>query len=645
MSNIILTGNFRNIEHQYQTNGRKTLRISNSCNNLIFSGVNEDEGIRKQLYSVDNIGNNVKKLDTKCFYKCEQLRSCKLPESVLSVGEKAFADCTNLTSISLLDINSQHKFEELGDYCFSNTGLEHVRISITNPISKQVAAPWSHIFENNKNLKSVYIDDQYIGDFTFKNCTSLSSVTFADKYSWKTESTFEGCTNLEQIEFPPNFCNGLGRNYFKGCVNLSKVDLTHISVEHTGYYFGIDDNAFDGCENLTEISLPPISKTFDTLGLNAFKNSSLQRISCLGIDDSDFDTAKIVNMNGYGLDHDCIFYSKSGTEFRFMYNPGTIIPSTRFPYLYIDEVETNTFRSGVWYQKFTDVLNYCRTNHIPLISYYSGGNRCNPCSMLLVAWFGRDTEGKTLDFLKQIDPTNLILSFTSLDDVPQDQHEAMRKFINDHSDFNDSVYGKPYSIMNPYLFSYYYDSNNVEHYRGVYPTNIDSIEKFKTYVNGLSSWGVDLSPKPKLKYQLNTWLGNGLNSSGDNGNMKKIPDIVGDSEKNGIATIILVGFDKCGFCNTMTACLKDDNSVISKYLKTLNSYLLFVHQVRSYGTPNIDSIIRNSVKNTPSIKTTDSSRWPVCYIIKDGNIYKKYTVLKNNSYNQRDFIDWIDKIL
>ena len=171
MSNIILTGNFKNIEHQYQTNGRKTLRISNSCNNLIFSGVNEDEGIRKQLYSVDNIGNNVKKLDTKCFYKCEQLRSCKLPESVLSVGEKAFADCTNLTSISLLDINSQHKFEELGDYCFSNTGLEHVRISITNPISKQVAAPWSHIFENNKNLKSVYIDDQYIGDFTFKNCT------------------------------------------------------------------------------------------------------------------------------------------------------------------------------------------------------------------------------------------------------------------------------------------------------------------------------------------------------------------------------------------------------------------------------------------------------------------------------------------
>lgn len=59
--------------------------------------------------------------------------------------------------------------------------------------------------------------------------------------------------------------------------------------------------------------------------------------------------------------------------------------------------------------------------------------------------------------------------------------------------------------------------------------------------------------------------------------MKKIPNIVGDSEKNGIATIILVGFDKCSFCNTMTACLKDDKSVISKYLKTLNSYLLFVH--------------------------------------------------------------------
>ena len=53
-----------------------------------------------------------------------------------------------------------------------------------------------------------------------------------------------------------------------------------------------------------------------------------------------------------------------------------------------------------------------------MISYYSGGNRCNPCSMLLVAWFGRDTEGKTLDFLKQIGPNNLILSFTSFDDVP-----------------------------------------------------------------------------------------------------------------------------------------------------------------------------------------------------------------------------------
>ena len=52
-----------------------------------------------------------------------------IPKSVKSIGNEAFYDCKNLTSVIL-----QEGLESIGDDCFSNTAIEEIVIpkSVTN---------------------------------------------------------------------------------------------------------------------------------------------------------------------------------------------------------------------------------------------------------------------------------------------------------------------------------------------------------------------------------------------------------------------------------------------------------------------------------------------------------------------------------
>ena len=109
----------------------------------------------------------------------------------------------------------------------------------------------SGVFEGS-NIKSIVSPNTVfsIGYNTCKDCTALTSVTFAEN-SELTQiafSAFEGCTALKEIALP-NTVTKIQERAFYGCSALTEVDLPDELLK-------IGGNAFSECTALKKITIP-----------------------------------------------------------------------------------------------------------------------------------------------------------------------------------------------------------------------------------------------------------------------------------------------------------------------------------------------------------------------------------------------------
>ena len=109
-----------------------------------------------------------------------------------------------------------------------------------------------------------------IGNKTFYNCLSLTSVTLPNSVTSIGEWAFYNCLSLTSVTIP-NSVTSIGEWAFADCVSLTSIDLP--GVEEIGYYTFVDcksltsvalsntlttieGSAFDNCESLTSITIP-----------------------------------------------------------------------------------------------------------------------------------------------------------------------------------------------------------------------------------------------------------------------------------------------------------------------------------------------------------------------------------------------------
>ena len=173
-----------------------------------------------------------------CQFEGAPIKSITIPNTVLTIGFRAFANCANLT-----EINIPPYVTEIGSYAFENcTGLTSLNLP------KRINKLNSHAFGGCTGLKSVYIPKalEYASS-PFWHCSALENVTYEAGRTTVPDGLFRG-SGLREIALPENVTS-IGSSAFADCTQLNRVILPE-GIETIG------GSAFSGCTGLTEIEFP-----------------------------------------------------------------------------------------------------------------------------------------------------------------------------------------------------------------------------------------------------------------------------------------------------------------------------------------------------------------------------------------------------
>ena len=145
-----------------------------------------------------------------------------IPDSVTSIGDSAFSDCSSLTSITIPN------------------GVTSIGISA---------------FYECSSLTSITIPDGVtsIGDSAFSGCTGLTSITIPDGVTSIGDGAFSGCSSLEKLIISEKM-EQISMHCFSDCASLTEVVLP-IGIS------SIFEQAFDNCTSLKNMYI--LNSDFD----------------------------------------------------------------------------------------------------------------------------------------------------------------------------------------------------------------------------------------------------------------------------------------------------------------------------------------------------------------------------------------------
>ena len=190
-------------------------------------------------YPGDNCYTSNDEIGEKAFYDCSRLTSLTLPVGITSIGYDAFAYCSGLTSLTL-----PAGITSIGEYAFYGcSGLT----SLTLPAG----------------ITS-------IGDDTFYGCSGLTSLTLPAGITSIGEFAFSYCSGLTSIYVYAEKVPRIGRYAFEGCASrkctlyVPKGTYDNYRLSEFGYF-----------ENIVEFDATGIDKTTTSTDVEEVSRYSL----------------------------------------------------------------------------------------------------------------------------------------------------------------------------------------------------------------------------------------------------------------------------------------------------------------------------------------------------------------------------------
>lgn len=223
----------------------------------------------KAFYTCDalervEIPSTVTDIGEKTFYSCPALKEAIIRAGTVKAG--TFYNCRALATLVISD-NATLDGSFTARNAYANGTLETVKIG-KGEIGDSA-------FSNCTNLTTVELGDgvTQIGTNAFIRCTQISSITIGSRVSSIGKNAFNGCTALTNA----NIGSGaIGESAFNGCPNLATVELG-------GGVTSIGKNAFLKCTALTSMNIGSSVKTIESYAFSACSSLSEVTISAAQI--------------------------------------------------------------------------------------------------------------------------------------------------------------------------------------------------------------------------------------------------------------------------------------------------------------------------------------------------------------------------
>ncbi len=186
-----------------------------------------------------------------CYY-ATNLERVVIPDSVISIGYKAFEGCEKLSSFPALT-----SLWEIGDDAFIGcVSLEKLYIP------KTMLYIGTDAFKDS--VREIEFEEGITGiqGAACKNATNLERVVIPNSVTSIGNSAFEGCSKLSSFPALTSLAK-IGESAFAGCSKLSSFPTLTSLVE-------IGKSAFKDCWALEKMYIP---KTIESIGQCAFENS------------------------------------------------------------------------------------------------------------------------------------------------------------------------------------------------------------------------------------------------------------------------------------------------------------------------------------------------------------------------------------
>ena len=157
-----------------------------------------------------------------------------MPDTIVSVGNNAFQDCSNVTGIYL-----GHSLTNIGTGVFKNCS-KLIDIAIPSMVTS-------------------------ISDNLFENCSGLQNISITNFITRIGNDAFSGCVGLTHIVIPSNVTS-IGNNSYYGCSGLTRITIPETVA-------AIGNQAFQNCGALARVYFTT-TNTIPTIGSAAFTGIS-----------------------------------------------------------------------------------------------------------------------------------------------------------------------------------------------------------------------------------------------------------------------------------------------------------------------------------------------------------------------------------